>query len=193
MLEGLLAFLVLAAAGLAGEVLLIDRLRDSRIDIWLADHVYLPALRIPALIGFVLAAYPSLYGLDSGPPLTALLDFDWFGRAMNALFVLPLLFSLLPVAGRFSALVLPLQGMALTALLFTPLAAAMQVEAPAYAPDMAAWLALSGFGFGGHFLGNAIARRLPQRKLALPVHDAVILLCQAPVIFAYGRALGAGL
>lgn len=193
MFEGVLVFLALAAAGLAGEIFLVDRLRDSPANDWLADHVWLPALRLPALIGFVLASYPALYGLESGPPLSALLDFDWFGRAMNMLFILPLLFSLLPVAGRFSALVLPLQGMALTALLFTPLAAAMNVEATAYAPDQAAVLALFGFGIGGHFLATGLARRLPQHELALPAYDGVILLCQAPAIFAYGRTLGAGI
>ncbi|HEX7047790.1 MAG TPA: hypothetical protein VF275_09510 [Gammaproteobacteria bacterium] len=192
MLEGLLAFLVLAAAGIAGETWLTAKFDRSRANIWLADHIYLPALRMPALIGFVLASYPALYGLESAPALAALLDFDWFGHALNMLFILPLLFSLLPVAGRLSALMLPLQGMALTALLFMPLTAAMQVEASAW-PDMPTLLAVLGFGIGGHFLGNEIASRLPQRKFALPAYDAIILLCQAPAIFTYGRMLGARL
>ena len=191
MLEGMILFLFLAAAGVAGEIVLIDRLRFSPLNDWLADHLYLPALRIPALIGFVLGAYPGLYGIETGPPLTALLDFDWFGRALNALFVLPLLLSLLPVAGRFAALVLPLQGMALTALLFTPLAAALGGASPSYWPDERAWLALAGFGIGGHLLGHFAAARLPDRHLAVPAYDAVVLFCQAPAILAYGHALGA--
>ncbi len=191
MLEGILVFLLLATAAVAGEVLLVDRLReDSRASDWLADHVYLPALRMPALIGFVLGAYPALYGLETGPPLATLLDFDWFGRALNILFILPLLFSLLPVAGRICALVLPVQGMALTALLFTPLAAALAAESPSYWPDSHTWLALAAFGVGGHLLGTWLTERLPRRTLAIPVYDAVILLCQAPAIVAYGRALG---
>ena len=190
MLSGLSTFFVLAAIGVAGEVLLLDRLRDSRANDWLADHVYLPALRMPALIGLVLAAYPALYGLGSGPPLNALLDFNWFGRALNILFILPLLFSLLPLAGRLSALVLPLQGMALTALLFMPLAADAGIDNPGYlaTPGEAALVLV--FGIGGHFLGTLVAERLPRRRLALPAYDFMVLLCQVPAILVYGNALG---
>lgn len=184
-------FLALAAAATVGEILLIDRLRVSAANDWLADHIYLPLLRLPALVGFVLASYPALYGLEAAPPLATLLDFDWFGRALNLLFVLPLVFSLVPVAGQVTSLVLPLQGMALTALLFTPLAAALAIDSPSYWPDAAAWFALAVFGVGGHLLGSAVARRLPDRRLAVPLHDAAILLCQAPAILAYGHALGA--
>lgn len=191
MLEGVFIFLVLAALAVAGESILIDRLRVSPANDWLADHLYLPLLRLPALIGFVLASYPALYGLESAPALATLLDFDWFGRTLNLLFILPLVLSLVPVAGRASSLVLPLQGVAVTALLFTPLAAALAVESPSYWPDEHAWIALLFFGVGGHLLGSTLARRLPQRRFAVPLHDAVILLCQAPAILAYGRALGA--
>lgn len=194
MLAGLLTFLVLAALGIGGEILLIERLRHalkhSRTTQWLSEHVYLPALRMPALIGFVLAAYPSLYGLDTGPPLPSLLDFNWFGRALNILFMLPLLFSLLPVAGRLSALILPLQGMALTALLFTPLAAAMDVQDVRYLPDVSTLLMLLTLGIGGHILGTVTAERLPRHRNALPAYDGIVLLFQAPAIFAYGRMLG---
>ncbi|HEX6928910.1 MAG TPA: hypothetical protein VF267_06650, partial [Gammaproteobacteria bacterium] len=70
-------------------------------------------------------------------------------------------------------------------------AAAFAIDAPSYLPDEATIIALLVFGIGGHFAGSGIARRLPQRELALPAYDAVILLCQAPAIFMYGRALGA--
>lgn len=193
MFEGILIFLVLATAGLAGETWLVEKFDRSQANIWLLDHVYLPALRLPALIGFVLASYPSLYGLESGPPLAALLDFDWFGQALNILFLLPLLLSLLPVAGRMPAFVLPLQGMVLAALLFMPLVTVMNIDNPDYRPDITTLFALTGFGIGGHFLGNTLAVRLPQRKFALPARDAIILIFQAPAILAYGRALGSGL
>lgn len=193
MLTGIAVFLILAVAGLAGEMWLVDKLRVTPANDWLADHVWLPFLRLPALIGFVLGAYPELYGLAEGPPLSALLDFNWFGQAINLLFVLPLLFSLLPMAGRLTALLLPIQGIALTALLFTPLAAAVATERVSYFPDAATWFALLLFGFGGHFVGSFAAERLPRRHAAVPAYDAVILLCQAPAIFAYGRALGAQL
>lgn len=194
MLAGLLTFVFLATLGIAGEVLLLDRLRhaldDSRMQEWLTEHIYLPALRMPALIGFVLAAYPSLYGLDAGPPLSTLLDFNWFGRALNILFMLPLLFSLLPVAGRWSALILPLQGTALTALLFLPLSATLGVQDPAWFPDIVTLLAVLMFGVGGHLLGTATAERLPRRRSALPAYDGIVLLFQAPAILIYGRLLG---
>lgn len=188
MLTGLFAFLLLATAGLAVEIRVVDRLRHSDVDEWLAEHVYLPVLRMPALIGFVLGAYPALYGLDTGPPLSALLDFDWFGRALNILFFLPLLLSLLPVAGRISGLVLPLQAVALTALLFSPLAAMAGLAEPDYGPGYAVWTALLVFALAGHFLGNALAARLPNRTR--PLYDAVVLCCQIPAIALYGRALG---
>lgn len=190
MLIAILVFLALAAAGILAEFLLIDRLHETRLNEWLAEHVYLPALRMPALIGFILAGYPALYGLEAGPPLAALLDFNWFGRALNILFMLPLLFSLLPVAGRFSALVLPAQGMALAALLFMPLSAALDLATASYSLDFSTLLALLLFGVGGHMLGTALAERLPRRRAALPVYDATVLAFQAPVILAYGHALG---
>src|SRR5690606_2849457 len=197
MLEGVLTFLILAAAAVAGEILVLDRLRaalaHSRAHDWLVEHIYLPALRMPALIGFVLASYPALYGLDAAASLSTLLGFDWFGRALNLLFALPLVLSLLPVAGRMSALVLPLQGMGLAALLYTPLAAATGAAHASYWPDAATFGALAVFGLGGHVAGSALAERLPRRRLALPAYHAVILLCQAPAVFAYGRALGARL
>lgn len=193
MLAGLLTFIFLATLGVAGEILLIDRLRVTPLNDWLAEHVYLPALRMPALIGFVLAAYPSLYGLDAGPPLSALLDFNWFGRALNILFMLPLLFSLLPVAGRWSALILPLQGMALTALLFMPLAVSLDVHDASFLPNISSLLALLAFGIGGHVLGTITAEQLPRRRSALPAYDGIVLLFQAPAILVYGRMLGLGL
>ena len=193
MLAGLLTFIFLATLGIGGEILLIDRLRVTPLNDWLAEHVYLPALRMPALIGFVLAAYPSLYGLDAGPPLSSLLDFNWFGRALNILFMLPLLFSLLPVAGRWSALILPLQGMALTALLFMPLLAALDAESVSFLPNIPTLLALLTFGIGGHVLGTAAAERLPRHRNALPAYDGIVLLFQAPAILTYGHMLGLGL
>lgn len=188
MLAGLLLFILLAVAGLVIEVWLIDRLRHDRLNDWLADHLYLPALRLPALIGFVLGAYPSLFGLTDAPPLGQLIDFDWFGQAMNLLFVLPLLFSLLPVAGRLPGLLLPLQGAALVALLFGPLAHALGVQASYYPGSEVLGLMLV-LALAGHFLGQQLVRRFPD-ALAAPLYDAAVLACQAPAIIAYGRALG---
>lgn len=188
MLTGLVLFIVLAVAGLLVEAWLIGHLRHDRLNDWLADHVYLPALRLPALIGFVLGAYPTLYGLSSAPALSHLIDFDWFGQALNLVFVLPLLFSLLPVAGHLPGILLPLQGAALTALLFGPLAAALSVE-PHYFPGAPVLLIMLLLALAGHILGQQLVRRFPE-NLAAPLYDAAILACQAPAVLAYGRALG---
>lgn len=193
MLTGIAVFLILATAGLAGEIRLIEKLRVTPANDWLADHVYLPALRMPALIGFVLGAYPALFGLESAPALASLLDFNWFGRALNLLFILPLLVSLAPVAGRFSAIALPIQGIALISLLYLPLQQAMPAAHAVQASHATGWFAVIAFAYAGHALGNFIAERLPRHDLEQVTYDALVLLFQAPLLFSYGRMLGARL
>ena len=158
---------------------------------WLHEEVFHPLLRAVALLLFMLLAYRGIYGLDSNAP--GVMDFwniDLLVQGMNLLFMLPLIVALLPHTAVLTPLLLPLQTLALTAVVFHHLATAMDLSV-SLLPGTGTLSLLVMLTVATPFLVRRLARHLPagwQHRLRL--HDLGLLVFQLPLFLVYGRALG---
>jgi hypothetical protein len=189
----------LASVGATLLVAALGRRLDDRVSHWLLEHFYGPVLRAAALVAFLLVAYPVLYGLPEAPPLGALLGVD-AGRVsllLGVLFAASVLLPLVPVGGLGPALVLPLQGLAAGALLFSWAAEALGAAPVGYWPGLPVAAGVAAIALASHpialaaveALGDA-ARRRGLEDADEVVHDLVVLLLQVPAVVLYTRALG---
>lgn len=191
LLLALLAFILVSSLFALAELRLEPHYRQNPATAWIAGRIFVPLAEVLALLVFLLIAYPVPYGLAAEPGILELLSAD--GRItdlINLLFLLSLLLPLLPGLGRLPGVVLLVQALAATALLFHWLAAGLQVEA-SLAPG---WLPL-GLILLWAWAGQRLARRLspmqgegltPGRILHWHLTGAV----QLPAILIYGQSLG---
>ena len=167
---------------------------------WQWDHVAIPLYQAAAMVTFILIAYPALYGLADAPAIGELLFRDElrFNHLLNLVFAVSLLFPLLPVIGGWHGLIVPLQGVAASTMVFSWLAAG--AGAPAYSlwPGWVYAGACLLLAFAAHRLALWLIRRLEQSfDRAFHVSGsgevfsrALILLVQSPVILIYSIGLG---
>ncbi len=170
---------------------------------WFWEHFYVPLLRATILMGFVLLAYPVLFGVLEAPPVGDLLagGRGRFGHLLGIVFVLSLLLPLLPVVGSIPALVLPIQGIAAAALVFHWMTDAIGLTSTSYWPGLSLMAVLVALAWGTHWFAahalgttEALARNyLELADLDDIVHEGLTLVLQAPVIIVYTLALGSQL
>lgn len=166
---------------------------------WIADHVVLPVARIAVLLAFIGAAYPVLFGVAEAPALLSLLGQGEhrINTLINIAFLASLLFPLVPLLGGMPGIVLPVQGIAASGLLFSWLAGSLGNSVTlwpgwATAGVMLVWAAL------GHRLALWSARSVGSRIDAWGdytgaeklVYELIILFLQAPAILVYTLSLG---
>lgn len=196
-----LVHLLLLAALWPFTVWLERRVREVTVTHWLLEQLGYPLLRALLIIVFILIAYPALFGLQSAPPWQALLAAEpgrW-QSLLNWVFLASLLLPLLPVLGALQALILPLQGMLASALVFGWLAENRDLNEISLWPGTGTLLLILFAALLSHAAAKALARRLGpalDRRLNLAdegealAFETVILLFQLPVILLYGLALG---
>ena len=159
----------------------------------------MPLLRILLLLLFIAMAWPELYGLQSGPELSAVLTPD-SGRSIeliNLLFVLSVILPLIPVMGDWHALTLPLQGITAVALIFNWIPD-NQAALSAYWPGwltvitlaIMAWLAYQLSVLAGEYLGYDIDARWHVTGSHEMISNVLLLILQAPIIIIYAHGLG---
>ena len=202
----LLAVLVHLVAILVFEVLvahLHQQVGEDHISEWLSEHLALPLARALALVVFMLIAYPTLFGVHEAPPLAQIL-FAGEGRIMamvNLAVVLSLLLPLVPVFGLRTPLVLPFQGIAISALMFQWMAGASGLQ------EYSLWPGFTAFGtilvialltpVLAHYLAHVIGERFDKMTgysgFETLVYDGLVLFVQLPSILIYSLALGAQL
>lgn len=182
-------------------VLRLHRSVDEHIVVtWGVERVARPLARALAITLFVLAAYPALFGLSEAPSLGELL---WssqgrVNRLVNLAFLVSLLLPLVPVLGSRSALVLPVQGIAVATLMFHWVGAALPQRTVHYWPGWAAVCAVGGLALITPFLARTVARWLGERLdrytvregFGPVVYEGLVLLFQLPSILVYTLALG---
>ena len=171
-------------------------LHQSPMNTWLIEHVYEPLLRLSAIIIFVIAAYPALFALRDAPTLVAVLAGQphWLSEMMNLLLVLSLLIPLLPVIGQLPALVLPIQAVAVSTLLFHWTATTAGISDYSLWPG---WIPVAGLVLIA-ILGMATARpvalhftrMLHREDWKDACTDSVLIALQIPAILVYTNALG---
>ncbi len=190
----LLAALVFAALSVATawlEQVLHRRTRDQPLRIW-QEWFLLPLARVFCLMAFILLSGAALYGLRGMPSPAELLDASP-GRAdrlITWLFFTGLLLPAIPLLRRAPGLILPLQGGAGVALVFTWLAAAAGLHGARLLPDLPTLLllaALSGLAMAcAHLLTQAVDDEVRRQE----AYDLLLLWLQLPLLVVYGHWLG---
>ena len=185
--------------GVAFAVAALSRHLDDGASHWLLEHFYAPVLRAGALLVFLLLAYPALFGLAQAPPVGTLLAGDP-GRAsllLGVIFVTSLLLPLINLPGLAPALVLPAQGLAGAALLFSWLAQAHGAAPVSYWPSAPVVVAIVIVALASHRLAAGVVALVGDLGVRRGVadadavaHDAVLLILQVPAIVLYTGALG---
>ena len=84
-------------------------------------HVFGPLMRAALIAAFVLIAYPALIGVRSAPPLAILLEDSSIGITglLNMLFVLSVVLPIVVRPLRRPGLIVPIQGLVATAVVFS--------------------------------------------------------------------------
>ena len=196
------AFTVYSLAIVVVELLSarLHAVANNPVSEWMLEHIALPFGRAVALTLFVLTAYPLLFGLEHAPSLGALLNArdGRLSALLNLAFILTLLLPLLPRLGLRQGLVLPLQGIGLSTLLFHWLVIAAAPIEVHYWPGWgnALWIVALAFatpplaGWLAGELGGWLNRRLERSGAERLVYEGVLLLMQAPSILIYTSGLG---
>ena len=195
MIAALLVFIPLPVVLLSVELKLAGAARDSAVQSWIADHVYLPLIRSTALLVFIFLAHPELFGLGAAPSLSALLAGGHyrFDQLINVLLLVALLLPLVPLLDRVAGLTLTLQGMCAAALLASWIASASGV-AISLLPD--AWLIvrISAVLLAARIAGELLAKEfLAAPRYRELILEALRMLSQLPAVIMYAHFLGAQL
>lgn len=167
---------------------------------WPWERIWLPLLRAAALVAFLLLAYPLIFGLSEAEPVLRLLREREHGTShlVNLVFLVALLMPVLPVLGRFTALVLPTQGILASALLFAWLGASLELDRVSYWPGALPLLAIVLLSIAAHWLArtaSAYLREWSARTLHVAdadelVFSSLLLMLQAPAIMIFSLSLG---
>lgn len=170
---------------------------------WLWTHLYAPMLRAAAVGAFLLLAYPALFGLAAAPPLGELFTSGEhrLSHFMGLLVLVSLALPLMAAGPLATALVLPLQGIAASALLLAWTGAHDPDLAVSYWPGTGAAAAILAVAVAGYWLaerfldllGWAGQRALDTMDLDVAFREGGVLLFQVPAILIYTLATGARL
>jgi len=174
--------------------------RDVGLTAWMVERMLLPWCRVLVLLLFLVLAYPLLFGLHSAPPIPDLL-WPHDGRIstlINTAFALSLLLPLAPLLGNLKGLVLPVQAIAMSTLLFHWLTLALGVNGVSYWPGgwhlvtilvlapLMQWLAQHV----SHWLGGHLNRAHNREGFEGLVYEGLLLFFQVPAVLIYTLALG---
>ena len=167
---------------------------------WAWDHVGIPLARAGLLILFIFLAYPVLFGTQTAPPLQTLFAADAMrvNHLLNLVFLITLLLPLIPVIGTRPAWVVPLQGIAACALLFSWLATEQGLEKVSYWPGANTLMLIAVIAIATYWLAIYLSRQVGQhldtafevKGASILVFEATVLVFQTPALLLFSLALG---
>ncbi|MGK0298741.1 MAG: hypothetical protein ACI9XC_002364 [Gammaproteobacteria bacterium] len=175
------------------------RLQNSVLE-WMWDHIAMPLIQAGMLMFFVLLTYPVIFGIEHAPAISLLLSQDdlRINHLVNLLFIISLLFPLVPVVGNWNELILPVQGIAGSMMIFSWMVSSLGVTQYSYWPGwdvmlycmvlgvITHWLAI----LVAHFIGNKIDKFYNVLGSGELFSRGLILLLQSPVILLFSAGLG---
>lgn len=186
----------------------LHKIADVSITHWIAKHMGAPFFHVLLLVAFIYMSYPILYGLDSYnstgesilPSLTQLLNAR-NGQTMklvNSLFVVSVLLPLIPVINRFTALILPLQAMAGSAVLYGWLADFTGVNYSIF-PGFKILAMIVFFSLIAELAARTLAalsrssgeHQYKHNEMEKILHKSFLLILQVPVLLLYTLNLSA--
>ena len=181
----------------------LNILVDINFTEWIFEKLFIPLSRAIGLMIFILLCYPILFGITDAPPLSALLSTGShrISTLMNILFLLPLAFSLIPVLGSMPALVLPVQGIAGSSLVFSWMQAALDLPNIHYIPSFVVILLIVLLAVITHEFAKWLALHIADRTNRyfnikdgqIIVYRITVVVAQLPVILLYTTGLGSQL
>ncbi len=164
------------------------------------DKIGLPLIMALLMIGFILLVYPINFGIESAPSIHELLAKD--GKRsnfiINMVFLLTFFFPLIPVIGKWEELIIPLQGILASIIIFNWLCQGLEIENYSLFPDFKTICFILIVSLITHWLAKYLAAhcgayldKLYHREgFQILIFKAVILIMQSPVIFIFGIYLG---
>jgi len=181
----------------------LSRLRtrlESSVLHWYWDHIFIPLVQVVLLALFLLLAYPVIFGMREAPSIFTLLSHEElrFNKLVNLLFLLTLLFPLLPGAVKWQALILPLQGIAASMLIFSWHALEAGFRNVNYWPGTDTFFYILLLSILTYWLASIIAKKaggmLDRRYHLLDsgklIQCCIILYLQSPAILVFSLRIG---
>ncbi|WP_455201646.1 hypothetical protein [Kaarinaea lacus] len=179
---------------------ILHMLDDVSVTEWIFEKVFIPLSRAIGLMIFILLSYPVLFGVTDAPPLSELISAGGhrISSLINILFVLPLAFSVIPVFGGIPALLLPVQGIAGSTLVFSWMQATLNLQDIHYMPSLIIVLVIILFAILTHEIAKWISLHISERTNRYfhindgqkIVYRIVVVVAQLPVILIYTTGLG---
>jgi hypothetical protein len=168
---------------------------------WTTQHIWLPLVRIVAILLFIAMSHPVLFGIESATPISTLLDSNRIDTLVNVLFVISVLLPLLPLVGRMHSVILPIQSLAAAQLLFSWMNQHDYHADISLLPSFTTFTLLSALIITSHFVGKWIARHTGQfldENFNVDgstdlIFQSVLLLLQGPLLLVYTVELGSQL
>lgn len=198
MLVAMLAYGLLTVLIVAVHHFLLGRM-ETLTSRWLLESIHIPLLQAGAVLLFLLMAYPLLFGLNDGPPVEGLLHQDKrrFGLILGAIFFIGLLAPLLRIP-NVAALVLPVQGIVASALLFSWAADSLGLENYSVLPGGLATVSIlvlavttySAAAYMAEMLESGSQELFERSGIHTLLSDGLILVMQLPCILVYTLSVG---
>ena len=160
---------------------------------WLSDHIYIPLLRSLVVLGFVALAYPALFGIETAPPLPALLGGGRANLAITTAFAASLVLPLLPFMERLPGAITATQGILGCCLLASWLGQAAGLAPARLWTGWFVALQVVAILVAGKLLGRAVVKfHVPRRaqRFAPLIEEVARLASAIPAISLYSFALG---
>ena len=164
------------------------------------DKVGLPLIKTFLIISFIYLIYPINFGIVTAPSFNELLNAGDMRSSflINMIFLLTFFFPLIPVIGKWEELIIPLQGILASMIIFSWLCQNLELENYNLFPDFKTisfivivsiithWLAKY---FAEHF-GDYFDKMFHREGFKELIFKGVVLIMQSPVIFIFGIYLG---
>jgi hypothetical protein len=167
---------------------------------WKWDHIFVPLVNVLCMVLFILSAYPSIFGLHTAPSIITLLSGEEFrlNTLINILFLVSILFPLIPLIGSRQALILPGQAIASSMLVFSWLATDYGLEKISYWPGIGTALSIILLAIltyrlakqASFMLGQKVDNRLHLVDSGELIARCLVLFMQSPAILIYAQGLG---
>lgn len=160
----------------------------------------MPLIRAFLIIGFILLAYPINFGIESAPTIETLITAGDMRSSflINMIFLLTFFLPLIPLLGKLDELIIPLQGLLCTMIIFSWLCQRLSIHDYHLLPSLSVialiiFIAVITHWFAKYmadYTGSYLDKLFHRDGFKILTFQAIVLIMQSPVIFIFGLFLG---
>lgn len=164
------------------------------------DKIGLPFIKTILILVFIFLVFPISFGIEDAPLISELLSLNdkRSDFLLNIIFLLTFFFPLIPVIGKWEELIIPLQGILASMIIFSWLCHSMNIETYTLFPDGKTVFIILIISFITHelatrlsvSLGDYFDKLYHRQGFHELIFKGVVLIMQSPVIFIFGLYLG---